>query len=104
MASKDKTTVELMHDIASGKMVKDVDLGRSFDQLKKDIGDHPATTVLIGALKKAKTVVDRNKGKDADVRVYDYVEGYSMLSAAIQAFLIRTTEIKFQDIQEMLNK
>ncbi len=72
-----------------------IDLGKSFDKLKQEIGDHPATTQLIIGLKRAYDKVLDGTGES-------YAEGFGLLSGAVKKFLVETTETNYYDLDKML--
>ena len=79
----------------SSNKLTGINLNKSFEKFKGEIGDHPATTRLIIGLKKAYDKILVQNGEN-------YAQGFGLLAGAVKAFIVSTTEVSIYDIDKML--
>ncbi len=87
-------TADLMHSIASGQKLKNVDFGKAFETLKEDLDDRHEIKLLTG-LKQA-----NNKSKEGNFD--SYAEAFGMLTGTVTSYLVGKYGIAFKDLDEML--
>lgn len=86
-----------MPETKTDNMTKEkLDLGKSFDDFKQTMGDHPATSRLIIGLKRAYDKATNGPSGEG------YAEGFGLLVFAVKIFLSETTELNITDIDKML--